>query len=159
MDFFCCLSGSSDDDVIQHSEKPSSTKDNGTLGLNLLEDEGENYQKDLWQLLLAEKTRLLTEASNRRSQKTLNPDITTIRAADITSPNDFLQSLTTLYNKNGYAQRMPRIRELFSDIQPFISAVNTLVQTNVVSALVWGSLCLVFEVGQPDTLRRHIWLC
>lgn len=153
MDLFCCLAGRPKHATVSHShsEKLSSTGTNDLPKLNLLEDEGESYQRDLWQLAISEKAQQLDKACSSRSLSIQDQDVAEIQAvfkANTTaSPDDFLQALTALYNKNGFAQRMPRIREIFADVQPFISAVNTLVQADMASALVWGSLCLVFAVG------------
>ncbi|KAE8440608.1 hypothetical protein EG329_007027 [Mollisiaceae sp. DMI_Dod_QoI] len=53
---------------------------------------------------------------------------------------------------------MPRIREIFSDIEPFVSAINTMVQANAVAALVWGSLTLVFQVTSQLMVDKKNYL-
>lgn len=153
MDLFCCLSAGPKDDSGSNSySKVFLSKESNELPkLNLLEDEGEGYQRDLWQLAISEKAQQLDKIAGSRSPSVQGEDVaaiqTVFKANTSASPDDFLQALTALHNKSGLAQRMPRIREIFADIQPFISAVNTLVQADMASALVWGSLCLVFAVG------------
>jgi hypothetical protein len=106
------------------------------------ESEGASYQQDLWQMVLQRKTR------NNRLTITGSSDTSEL----------FLQSLTTAYNQNGLAQKMPRIREIFSDIEPFVSAINTMVQANAVAALVWGSLTLVFQVTSQPVVDKKNYL-
>jgi hypothetical protein len=168
MSYFCCLFGSDDGqgnldervtesgvaDAI-HEEKERLDK------LNILEDEGEDYQRDLWRQVIAEKSELLARARNRlaarqsnagEEQKTKVNGQAVQAELDDTYPDKFLQDLTTMYTSNGYAKRMPRVRQIFEGLRPFVVAVNTLVQTETVSALVWGSVCLVFEVSRPSYL-------
>lgn len=109
-------------------------------------NEGADYQQRLWHLVLEEKTRSLTEA-----RKLVN---TRDSVTDITTPETYLQSLTAAYNENGFAQRMPRIREIFASIEPFAQTITTMVQSEIICALVWGSLMLVFQVSPRPCPRQ-----
>jgi hypothetical protein len=165
MSYFCCLFGSDDgednlDEKVNksgvadaiHEDKESLDK------LNILEGEGTNYQRDPWRLVIAEKSELLASARNRLAPRHSNASEkykTKVNGQEVhtelndTSPDKFLQDLTTMYTSNGYAKRMPRVRQIFEGLRPFVVAINTLVQTEKVSAVVWGSVCLIFEVSRP----------
>ncbi|KAH8751542.1 hypothetical protein BGZ57DRAFT_934406 [Hyaloscypha finlandica] len=106
--------------VVYNTEENETILEKVWSALSSDESEGASYQQDLWQTVLQRKTR------NNRLTITGSSDTSEL----------FLQSLTTAYNQNGLAQKMPRIREIFSDIEPFVSAINTMVQANAVAALV-----------------------
>jgi hypothetical protein len=107
---------------------------------DLIANEGADYQQRLWSLVLDEKKRSLTQARNLVKTR----DTVT----DITTPETYLQSLTAAYNESGFAQRMPRIREIFANIEPFTQAITTMVHSEMICALLWGSLMLVFQVSR-----------
>lgn len=106
--------------MVYNTEENETILEKVWSALSSDESEGASYQQDLWQTVLQRKTR------NNRLTITGSSDTSEL----------FLQSLTTAYNQNGLAQKMPRIREIFSDIEPFVSAINTMVQANAVAALV-----------------------
>jgi len=128
----CCLGNPSTPSLIEGEEVEFYEKDLGDES-----DEGANYQQDLWQSVLQRK---LYKSSRYPNQ------LMTIPAGSNFTAEAFLQNLTTAYNQNGFAQKVPRIREIFQNIDPFISAINTMVQANSVASLVWGSVTLVFQV-------------
>ena len=157
MIYFCCLFGPNHDqrNVDEWGNESGVDTISEEKEVNLLQDEGEDYQRDMWRLVIAEKSALLTRARTRfaarqsdasQERKTEVNGRTVHPGLDDTSPNTFLQTLTTTYTNNGYSKRMPRVRQIFEGLRPFVAAVNTLVQTDTVAALVWGSVCLVFEV-------------
>lgn len=39
----------------------------------------------------------------------------------------FLQALTTSYNKNKFIQKMLRVREVFSNIKPFMATIHFII--------------------------------
>ncbi|KAL1868436.1 hypothetical protein VTK73DRAFT_3675 [Phialemonium thermophilum] len=133
---------SSDDDV-----SPGKTKGKKEKIINLLDDEGESYQKDQWQMVIEEKRQALQAVRPRLLRKFGEDPASSLLIDHVPeiSPQKFLQSLTTTYTENGHATRMTRVREIFSSMKPFVAAVNTLVQNDTIASLVWGSLTLVFE--------------
>lgn len=116
--------------------------------LDLLQDEGECYQDDQWRLVITEKRSMLEVVRARLVHRFGDVDGTATVVDDVedVSPQIFLQKLTVLYTTKGHTNRISRVREIFTSIQPFVVAVNTLVQGEMVAALVWGSLSLIFLV-------------
>ncbi|KAI0855636.1 pfs domain-containing protein [Xylaria cubensis] len=154
MDFFlCCMAPK------EEPEYPDATGSSGNSGsqvtvqkekqvvIDLLDNEGENYQQDQWQLIVTEKRELLDALRIRLAKKFGDNGnvVAVVDQAHVLSPQNFLQSLTELYTSRGQSNHITGIREIFTRIQPFVTAVNTLVQTDRVAALVWGSLTLVFQ--------------
>jgi len=106
-------------------------------GSDLLADEGANYQQDLWQLVLQQKI-LQTR------QRLIPIDL---EVNDSSTPETFLQILTASYSTNGFAQHVPRLKEIFLGIEPFVAAIKTMATSHAAAALVWGSLTLIFQVS------------
>ena len=117
--FGCCCLGNSSTSSLTAGEEHDEIleKDLGDES-----DEGATYQQDLWQLVLQRK---LCKTKRYPDQLTM-----TTPAGSYFTPEAFLQNLTTTYNQNGFAQKVPRIREIFLNIEPFVSAINTMVQAN-----------------------------
>ena len=156
MDVLCCFpsqkgtrgrdvnpGSENEKDKGQSPESPTQSSDS-----DLFSDERASYQRDLWQLVLTQSHRALRDALARSKVKAGsilggNFDLVDIGAL---APETCLESLAALYGQNRIAQRMPRIRAIFQSIEPFTAAVSTMAQTNMFSALLWGSLCLVFQV-------------
>lgn len=108
---------------------------------DFLADEGSNYQQDLWQMVVQQKLLQI-----QRQSALFNVEDNTD-----STPEAFLQTLTALYNSNGFAPRVPRLREIFLGIEPFTAAIHTMTKSNPIAALVWGSLTLIFQVSPEDT--------
>lgn len=138
MECFGCLFGrirphAADSTLHGHGQESTTGSNNS----DLLADEGANYQQGLWQLAVQQK---LMQTQQRSIP--IN-----IEFNDISIPESFLQTLTASYNTNGFAQRVPRLRQIFTSLEPFVSALNTMASSHVVAALVWGSLTLIFHVS------------
>ncbi|KAH7322588.1 pfs domain-containing protein [Stachybotrys elegans] len=114
---------------------------------DLLQDEGEDYQKDQWQQVIAEKRNALLQTKSRVLPKFSDVDgvMAMVDEAGGLSPNMFLQTLKQQYTIHGHSGRISRIHNLFTSIQPFIVAVNTIVQNDTAASIVWGCLSLVFQ--------------
>ncbi|VUC26950.1 unnamed protein product [Clonostachys rosea] len=105
-------------------------------------DTGENYQTELWNFVISEKDEALASLRERLARQDHSPG-QLIAASD--NPDELLNSLTTSYNAHGHSRRMPRVREIFSGMEPFIISCNALARTQTVAPLFWGSLALVFQ--------------
>jgi hypothetical protein len=81
---------------------------------NLLVDEGANYQQDLWEQVVKIKRKQIQQC----------PPQVDVEGKEGITPEAFLQTLTAMYNTNGFAARVPKLREIFVSTEPFISAVN-----------------------------------
>ncbi|KAF5657124.1 pfs domain-containing protein [Fusarium heterosporum] len=96
-------------------------KKEGTV--DLLEDEGEDYQNDEWKLVLSEKTQALQNVGIRLAPNIVPEQGSFLLADHIgeTSPQKFVQSLTVLYTDSGhsvlrYASFWDDLRVLFEDV-------------------------------------------
>lgn len=144
MNCFSCLFGCfvrpstpnlvADDERREILEKSFS---GGSDGSDSSSDEGADCQQDLWKLVLRQKL----------SKTKQCPTPINVEVSDNSTTETFLQTLTASYNENGFAQKMPRVREIFSSMEPFVITINTMVQSNIIASLVWGSLTLVFQVS------------
>ncbi|ETS78887.1 hypothetical protein PFICI_08740 [Pestalotiopsis fici W106-1] len=119
----------------------------GSRDLNV--DEGSDYQHDAWRRVLDQKrAELKLRAKDHKKHGILlglengNADQ---GGQDPVTAENFLQVLTAKYNQHGVAKRMRHVRDMFASVEPFIAAVTTLAQTERSAALVWGSLCLIFQ--------------
>lgn len=146
MDCFSCFrdcfgkpraASSSADDAHPVSMEKGLEKTISSGSDTLLADEGANYQQDLWQLAL--QTKLL-----QTQQRTVPIDL---ELHDWSTPEAFLQTLISSYNTSGFASLLPRVRQTFLAIEPFVTAINTMTQSNMIAGLVWGSLTVIFQVG------------
>lgn len=138
--FGCCAGsaknvGRGEDDTDGLVVEKTVTSNSGTT--DLMVDEGANYQQDLWQQTLHEKLLQI-----RRRPIHLN-----IEFNHLSAPETFIQVLTASYNSNGFAQLVPRLRKTFLAIEPFVTAINTMVTSTMIAPLVWRSLMLIFQVG------------
>lgn len=106
---------------------------------DFVSNEDADYQQYLWHLVLEEKTWSFAEA-----RKLVNGTDT---VTDMTTPETYLQGLTAAYNESGFGQHMPRIREIFANVESFTHAITIMVQSDMICSLLWGSLMLVFQVS------------
>jgi len=132
--------------IDENERKPSISR---PPAYDFIINEGADYQQCLWQDVLEEKTESVAEAQKLVNRKDM--------VTDITTPETYLQSLTAAYNENGFATRMPRIREIFETVEPFTQAISTMAQSDRVCSLLWGSLMLVFQVS-PRPRPGHLML-
>lgn len=146
MQALCCLPSSRKRvrTTDENEKRPSAV---GPPAYDFTVNEGADYQQRLWQDVLEAKTESVDEAKKLVNRKDM--------VTDITTPETYLQSLTAAYNENGFAQRMPRIREIFESIEPFTHAISTMAQSDRACSLLWGSLMLVFQVS-PRPRPGHL---
>ncbi|KAK2593959.1 hypothetical protein QQS21_008318 [Conoideocrella luteorostrata] len=103
--------------------------------VDLVMDEGAHYQQDLWQQALHDRL-LLTQQ---------RPICLNVDFYNLSTPETFLQALTASYNSNGLSRFVPRLRNTFLAIEPFVTAVSTMTTSNMLVSLVWGSLMSIFQ--------------
>ena len=153
---WCCIFASSPQDerdgppFEMHDDKTVTSTTSTASSQDILGNEGSKYQSDLWRLTLTEKSSEIRKRLKNNRSAFVMPSFDVDPQSFVTesaTAESFLQSLTGVYNQNGYAQRMPRIREIFGSIEPFIASVSTMAQTNMVAALIWGSMTIVFQVS------------
>ena len=151
MNRFWCFSRRGRPSSAEKSHDSSSTDD-------VFTDEGASYQRDQWQLVLAENRKAMLQALDHPTRARSKPvgiapgDLLDSLTDGKLTAEHCLQQVSAMYNQNKFAQRMPRILAIFTGLQPFTAAVTTLAQTNIASALVWGSLALVFQVCDHQRL-------
>jgi len=142
---FCCIpklfssnfrSGPFGQDFSDYEKSVSTTSDSSRT-FDLTSDEGANIQEELWQLSLQQKLR---EAKSGEEQ--FYYDLSLHATFDTA-----LTSLTRTYTDNGFTHRLPRVQAILGAIQPFSTAITTMVQSNpTIASLVWGSIQLVLQV-------------
>lgn len=120
-----------DEDVTDPSDSSSNEK------IDLLSDEGATMQEELWVLTLKEKLR-----DAKTAAEPFFHELATHATFDSS-----LQFLTTHYSQNGFSKRMSQITPILNAIQPFATAISTMVQAHPeIAALVWGSVQLILQV-------------
>jgi len=164
MAVFCCFSNrfSKTSDIHNSANGYGSIMDKAsfsptTITCDLLSDEGADYQRELWHLALSQNRQAMLNAIDRIKN---TPAVTStvvlgLSANEPPSAESCLQALTVLYNQNNLTQRMPRIRQVFASLEPFAAAVASMAQTNMVPALVWGCLTMVFQVCSRRSLNLY----
>lgn len=119
-----------------HGEK-SSSGSSDTEPLDLFRDEGCSVQDDIWRQCVAAKTE---EAKD-------GPTPFHHELAWHATFQSALKDLTDQYTAHGLVARIPRIKAILSNLQPFVAVVSAMVQSNPgVAALVWGSTQLILSV-------------
>ncbi len=106
--------------------------------IDLLDDEGAATQTDLWQLCFREKV-VSSTSHNRTFFSTSHENISI-------SMESCLRTLNDAYAEHGFAKYQGRIKGILEAVQPFVSAIDVLVQNEQIASLVWGSLMLLFQV-------------
>ena len=107
--------------------------------IDLLDDEGAATQNDLWQLCFREK--IVSSTSQNRTFLSTSQENISI------SMESCLRTLNEAYAGHGFAKYQGRIKGILEAVQPFVSAVDSLVQNEQIASLVWGSLMILFQVG------------
>ncbi|KAK0628901.1 pfs domain-containing protein [Bombardia bombarda] len=118
-----------------------------SVSYDIFDNEGTDYQKDLWRIALSQKRQTMASAISKMKSP-LPANMTGLLSqseAEATSAEHCLQLLTSYYDQNKFAQKIPRISQIFARIEPFTAIVSSMTQSNICSALVWGSLTLVFQ--------------
>lgn len=133
-------SSKSDDESLTRPEKLSRVISEASSGGTLMDDEGANYQQQLWDMALQLKVLQF---------KQKNVDVG-LEFHDTSTPETFIQSLSVAYAEHGCSQRMQRVRQVFMLIEPFITTINTMASSHLVSAMLLGSLTLVYQVCCAD---------
>jgi hypothetical protein len=151
MNLFCCLSGRDSARIQKTTSPPTSEKTREhSPADDIFSDEGASYQRDQWQLVLAQNRKAMQQVvDNGTRSKSIGiaqSDLLESLSDGHLTAEHCLQQLSAMYNKNKFAQRMPRIRAIFVSLEPFTETVAMLAKTNTISALLWGSLALVFQV-------------
>lgn len=113
--------------------------------VDLLEDEGPHLQDELWDICLNQKL-------NASSQVDISPSNSLRTRLTSGSYEESLKYLAAKYEEKGLSNFIPRIEALLHAVQPFTSALNTIVQANPqVAGLVWGSMQILLTVYQSKT--------
>ena len=100
-------------------------------------DEGASYQQELWQSALQQKLARMKARLPSENAK----------LAGSLSAAGFLQTLTASYTESGSAKKIQKVREVFTDVEPFVLTINTIARSNTIAGLVWGMLTVVFQVS------------
>jgi hypothetical protein len=142
---------SSDTASVVTTSDTLSTVNTQPPSYDLIGEEGTDFQRKLWQDTSLYRREALLNVANRTSglpRSVIEKFIPTQDGnEELLGLETSLASLTAVYEQNGFAKRMPQVKRIFTSIAPFTSAITTIAQTNMVSALLWGSLCLVFQVS------------
>jgi hypothetical protein len=137
---YCCFFQNHDENAVAldttSAEERLALKNARLEKFNILKDEGQNIQEDLWTLTVREKL-LCSKTSEDPFYQEL-PNIATYESS--------LQALTECYESNGFSKRLPIVKSILDSVQPFIQAISTMVQSSMVASLVWGSLQVVLQV-------------
>lgn len=108
--------------------------------IDLVSDEGSNLQQDLWKLCFRAKIQNASPEDYAFYERL----VSNIATASYTTS---LQLLQNRYTAHGLARYVPQIRNVLVTLQPFVSVISTLVQSDPqIAALVWGSVQVVLHV-------------
>lgn len=126
-----------------NSDAEKSPGSSTTEPLDLASDEGSSVQEDLWRRCVAAKT---DEAKD-------GPTPFHYELSSQTTFQSALAGLTDQYTAHGFVNKIPKVKAILSNLQPFVAVVSTMIQANPgVAALVWGSTQLILSVSYPSRL-------
>ena len=134
MDLWSCFTSRKKPGSIATNPNPSSEK------LDLLHDEGSAVQNDLWQLCFREKLKEWDPKDRVFLEHLHDEDLSQ-------SPERCLEYLSRKYAEQGVSKYRSRIKIVLETVEPFITAVNTMVQSDQIASLVWGGLTVIFWVS------------
>ncbi|KAI0453559.1 pfs domain-containing protein [Xylaria acuta] len=115
---------------------------------DLLNDEGSDYQNRLWRIALVEKRQMLEDTMAKIDPLPKNNSVALSTKLDnlvSLTPESCLQTLSSMYWQNKFSKRMPRLRQIFVNMEPFVASITTIAQTHEVAAVVWGCLTFVMQ--------------
>lgn len=109
--------------------------------IDLLSDEGSSFQDDQWRLVLRDKILV-----SREGTFSFHDDL-----AETATFESALEELTRTYTSHGLTKCVPHIQDILKTVQPFATAITTIVQASpTVACLVWGSVQLVLGVSAGE---------
>jgi hypothetical protein len=136
--------------VKKFSDKSISSNESSSSPqvVDLLQDEGTDFQEHQWQILLREKLQNATSSGMPFLRE----------VAQNATLNSALESLTLLYQSHGFSRHIPMVTAVLQGIQPFASAITSFTQPHPeIASLVWGSFQLILQVSHVcsnSTIRR-----